>query len=102
MLKMYSKHTVKTMEIHFVLYVCLCLEPCLCTCVVYMCLLLGLRVAGCLTAFSGGLLLSVSQSRGSTGTFHWYGSTFIKSCSTAREEYLAARLVGTCCRHGAP
>lgn len=65
-------------------------------------LLLTLGVAGGLTAYSGGLLHSVTQSRASTGTFHWSGSAFIKSCTTAREEYLAGRLVGTCCRHRAP
>lgn len=37
-----------------------------------------------------------------TGTFHQSGSAFIKSCATAREEYLANWLVGTCCRHRAP
>lgn len=78
------------------------LKPCLCACVVYMPLLLTLGVAGGLTAYSGGLLHSVTQSRASTGTFHWSGSAFIKSCTTAREEYLAGRLVGTCCRHRAP
>ncbi len=64
--------------------------------------LLALRVAGCVSACSWGLLLSVTQSRASAGTFHCSGSAFIKSCAIARQEYLAVRPVGTCCRHPAP
>ena len=57
---------------------------------------------GCRTAHSRGLLLSVTQRRASAGIFHWSGSVFIKRCATGREEYLAARLVGTCCCHRSP